>query len=90
VEGDEFGQNSLKFKSQFGGNFNLNWGRIEIPKLLLIFLNNLKNSQIKVVHFDELYNFHFDHFSRFQIDFELGIQIGKGDNFSKCAFSKLL
>jgi len=37
--------------------------------------------KIKVVHFDELYNFHFDHFSRFQIDFELGIQIGKGGNF---------
>ena len=29
----------------------------------------------------ELYNFHVGHFSRFQIDFELGIQIGKGDNF---------
>jgi len=36
----------------------------------------------------ECYN--FDHFSRFQIDFELGIQIGKGDNFWKSVFSKLL
>jgi len=33
--------------SNFGENSNLNWGRIEIPKLLLIFLNNLKNSQNK-------------------------------------------
>jgi len=32
-------------KFQFGENSNLNWGKLEIPKLLLIFFNNLKNSQ---------------------------------------------
>jgi hypothetical protein len=47
MERDEFEPNSLKFKFQFGGKTDLNWGRIEIPKLLLIFLNNLKNSQNK-------------------------------------------
>jgi len=36
---------------------------------------------MKVVHIFKLYNFHVGHFSRFQIDFELEIQIGKGDNF---------
>jgi len=45
---------------------------------------------MKVVHFVELYNFHVGHFSRFQTDFELGIQIGKEDNFWKSVFSKLL
>ena len=81
MEEDEFGQNSLKFKSQNGESFNLNWDRLEIPKLLLIFLNNLKIPKLKVVQFDELYSFHVGHFSRFQTDFELGIQIGKGVNF---------
>jgi len=45
---------------------------------------------MKVVQLFELYNFHVGHFSRFQNDFELGIQIGKGDNFWKSVFSKLL
>jgi hypothetical protein len=44
-EGDEFNQNSLNFKSQIGEIPILKWGRLEILKLLLIFLNNLKNSQ---------------------------------------------
>jgi len=45
---------------------------------------------MKVVPFVELYNFDLVHFSRFQIDFELGFQIGKGDTFWKSVFSKLL
>ena len=45
---------------------------------------------MKVVPFVELYNFHVGHFSRFQIDFELEIQIVKGDTFWKSVFSKLL
>ena len=36
------------------------------------------------------YNFHVDHFLKFQIDFELEIQIRKGDTFRKSVFSKLL
>jgi len=36
---------------------------------------------MKVVQIFELYNFHVGHFSKFHIDFELGIQIGKGDTF---------
>ena len=36
---------------------------------------------MKVVQLFELYNFNVGHFSKFQTDFELGIQIGKGDNF---------
>ena len=47
VEGHEFEENSFNSKFQFGENSNLNWGKLEIPKLLLIFLNNLKNSQNK-------------------------------------------
>jgi len=45
---------------------------------------------MKVVQLFELYNSHVGQFSRFQIDFELGIQIGKGDTFEKSVFSKLL
>jgi len=45
---------------------------------------------MKVVPLVELYNFHVGHFSRFQIDFELEIQTGKGDNLWKYVFSKLL
>ena len=46
MERDEFEPNSLKSKSQVGKKIPiLNWGRLEIPKLLLIFQNNLKNSQ---------------------------------------------
>jgi len=45
---------------------------------------------MKVVQHFELYNFHVGYFSRFQIDFELEIQIEKGDNFQKSVFSKLL
>jgi len=45
---------------------------------------------MKVVPLGELYNFHVVHFSRFQIDFELEIQNGKGDNYWKSVFSKLL
>jgi len=44
---------------------------------------------MKVVQLFELYNFHVVHFSRFQTDFELGIQIGKGDIFWKFVFSKI-
>jgi len=51
VEEDQFEENSSKFKIPILGNSNLNWGRIEIPKLLLIFLNNLKNSQNKSCSF---------------------------------------
>jgi len=80
----------LNFKIPNWGNSYLNWGRFEIPTLLLIFLNNLKIPIIKVVQIEKLYNFHVGHFSRFQTDFELGIQIGKGDNFWKSVFSKLL
>jgi len=47
VEEDEFDQNSLKFKFQFGGKSNLNWGKTKNLKLFLIFLNNLKNLQNK-------------------------------------------
>jgi len=45
---------------------------------------------MKVVHLFELYNFHVGHFSKFQIDFELEVQIGKGDTFWKSVFSKLI
>jgi len=45
---------------------------------------------MKVVQLFELYNFHVGHFSRFQTDLELGIQIGKGDIFWKYVFSKFL
>ena len=45
---------------------------------------------MKVVQLFKLYNFHVDHFSKFQTDFELEIQIGKGDTFWKTVFSKLL
>jgi len=65
-------------------------GQKRNSKITFDFLSDLKTPKIKVVHFDEPYNFHFDHFSRFQIDFELEIQIGKGDNFWKSVFSKLL
>jgi len=40
--------------------------------------NGVNTPKIKVVPFDELYNFHFGYPSKFQIDFELGIQIEKG------------
>jgi len=45
---------------------------------------------MKVVQLFELYNFHVGHFSKFQIDFELGIQLEKGDTLWKYVFSKLL
>jgi len=45
---------------------------------------------MKVVQLFEPYNFHVDHFSKFQIDFELEIKFGKGDTFWKTVFSKLL
>jgi len=45
---------------------------------------------MEVVQLFDLYNSHVGHFSRFQTDFELGIQIGKGDTFGKSVFSKLL
>jgi len=45
---------------------------------------------MKVVQIFGLYNFHVGHFSKFQIDFELVIQLGKGDTFWKSVFSKLL
>ena len=38
-----------------------------------------KIPNMKVVQLFEPYNFHVGHFSRFQIDLELEIQIGKGD-----------
>jgi len=41
---------------------------------------------MKVVQLFELYNFHAGHFSRFQIDFELEIQIEKGTLFGKLYF----
>ena len=41
-----------------------------------------------VVQLFELYNFHVGHFSRFQIDFELEIQIGKRGHFLEiCIFT---
>jgi len=45
---------------------------------------------MKVVQLFELYNFHVGHFSKFQIDFELEIQVEKWDTFWKSVFSKLL
>ena len=49
-----------------------------------------KTPNMKVAQLFVLYNFHVDHFSKFQIDFELEVQIGKGDTFWKSVFSKLL
>ena len=44
---------------------------------------------MKVVQPFELYNFHVCHVSKFQIDFELEIQIGKGDTFRKICIFKI-
>jgi len=44
---------------------------------------------MKVVQLFELYNFHVGHLPRFQIDFELGIQIGKGGHFLEICIFKI-
>jgi len=44
---------------------------------------------MKVVQRSELYNLHVGHFSRFQIEFELGIQIGKGGYFVEIGIFKI-
>jgi len=44
---------------------------------------------MKVVQLFELYNFHVDHFSKFQIDFELEIEIGKRGHFSEICIFKI-
>ena len=41
---------------------------------------------MKVVQVFELYNFHVDHFSEFQIDFELEVQIERGHSLEICIF----
>jgi hypothetical protein len=84
-------QNSLKFKSQFGGNSNFWIGADQnFQNYFWFCITTWKISNKKVVQIFQLYNFHVGHFSKFQIDFELGIQIGKGDTFWKSVFSKLL
>ena len=54
------------------------------------FQTTRKTFNMKVVQLFVLYNFHVDHFSKFQTDFELEVQIRKGDTFWKSVFSKLL
>jgi hypothetical protein len=81
----------LKFKSQFGGNSNFWIGADQnFQNYFWFCITTWKISNKKVVQIFQLYNFHVGHFSKFQIDFELGIQIGKGDTFWKSVFSKLL
>ena len=54
------------------------------------YITTWKTPNMKVVQLFELYNFHVGHFSKFQMDFKLEVQIGKGDTFWKSVFSKLL
>ena len=81
----------MKSKSQIGKNSNFELGQIRNSKITFDFLKQLeKTPNMKVVQLFKPYNFHVDHFSKFQIDFELDIQIGKRDNSWKIVFSKLL